>query len=406
MRVTSVSCFFLVALVGCGHVGSSGKPSAPGTPGQNGDFEVVFAKELAGRKGNVVAAWVAYGIAKSATLQGKMKSMTATIPSDYVMELGARKAMVEVWRELQAKAGERDTYLDKLSEVEKAGFLQEYVIFYFASSGWNVPQSALAQVDWNGFVRYAKANLQGHRGETWVEVVKKGAPAQASPPGSSLPRAQDLMPLNVPCAQSLQQIVPALSQWHDIETELPGSALALPADSSRLPTLEWLFSHSGQYPNGVTFVPGNIPQLFFLRGYCSVDTRDMAQAEQSLRKAAALAPLDGRIHLELVTALAAQKKLLDAQAEAELGLQYAVGKCQTGLAWRKRGFVLFELGKLADSYTAYQKSLDYDPSSKMALSELLLLAKEIDRNGMRPPANKPYVPPPASEITTTRCHEE
>ncbi|MGB8294062.1 MAG: hypothetical protein WCG85_01405 [Polyangia bacterium] len=40
------------------------------------------------------------------------------------------------------------------------------------------------------------------------------------------------------------------------------------------------------------------------------------------------------------------------------------------------------------------------------MSELLLLAKEIDRNGMRPPANKTYVPPPASEITTTRCHEE
>ena len=406
MRVTSVSCFFLVALVGCGHVGSSGKPSAPGTPGQNGDFEVILAKELVGRKGSSPGAWLAYGMAKVAILQGKFSGVTASSSSDYGIELAARKTMVDVWREWQAKAGDRDTYLDKLSEVEKAGFLQEYVIFYFARPGWNLPQTVFAQVDWNGFVRYAKTNLQDHRGETWVEVVKKAAPAQASPPGSSLPRAQDLMPLNVPCAQSLQQIVPALSQWHDIETALPGSALALPADSSRLPTLEWLFSHPGQYPNGVSFVPSNIPQLYFLQGYCSVDAHDMAQAEQSLRNAAALAPLDGRIHLELVTALAAQKKLPDAQAEAELGLQYAVGKCQTGLAWRKKGFVLFELGKLADSYTAYQKSLDYDPSSKMALSELLLLTKEIDRQGMRPPASKPYLPPPASEITTTRCHEE
>jgi tetratricopeptide (TPR) repeat protein len=84
-----------------------------------------------------------------------------------------------------------------------------------------------------------------------------------------------------------------------------------------------------------------------------------------------------------------------------------MGKCYRGIAWRKRGFLLFELGKLKEAYAAYQKSLEFDPGSKIAFDEMTLLARELLRTGQITSGEKGrYTPPPAGPQVTTRCTDD
>lgn len=94
-----------------------------------------------------------------------------------------------------------------------------------------------------------------------------------------------------------------------------------------------------------------------------------------------------------------------AMAELDAVLQLPMGKCMQGVAWRKRGFVLFELGNLKEAYQAYQKSLDFDPGNRIAFSELTTLAAEILRTEKLSAAQKrAYAPPVALPgQSTTRC---
>ena len=63
--------------------------------------------------------------------------------------------------------------------------------------------------------------------------------------------------------------------------------------------------------------------------------------------------------------------------ELDASMQLPMGKCMKAVAWRKRGFLLFEQRKLKESFQAYQKSLELDPGNKLAFSELRSLAVEI-----------------------------
>jgi tetratricopeptide (TPR) repeat protein len=195
------------------------------------------------------------------------------------------------------------------------------------------------------------------------------------------------------------------ARWGSIEKQLQATPIVLSTTTSPVPSLRYVTDNKADYPNGVSFVPTRVASLLFYGGYCSIEAGDFPAAEQALRAAARVAPFDAGIHLELAHALVTQKKLADAASEAELGLRFASGKCQTGLAWRKKGFVLFEQGKLVDAYRAYQKSLEFDPASQIALSEMLLLAKTLTGSGGVPSDIKGFVPPP-SQGSTTRCTDE
>jgi tetratricopeptide (TPR) repeat protein len=78
-----------------------------------------------------------------------------------------------------------------------------------------------------------------------------------------------------------------------------------------------------------------------------------------------------------------------------------------GVAWRKRGFLLFEQGKLKESFQAYQKSLEFDPGNKVAFSELRSLAIEIQGHEKLSAGEKhDYSPPPVRPgQLTTHCVE-
>jgi Flp pilus assembly protein TadD len=165
--------------------------------------------------------------------------------------------------------------------------------------------------------------------------------------------------------------------------------------------------HAADYPNGVVWVSPKAYQIAFFTGFCAVDRGDYGGATAPLRSAKALLPLSAEPRLELVQVLAKSKQLDAAMAELDATVQLPMGKCMQGVTWRKRGFVLFELGKLKEAFQAYQKSLEFDPGNPIAYSELRMLAAEILRSEkLSGSERRLYAPPPAQPgQSTTRCTE-
>jgi hypothetical protein len=76
-------------------------------------------------------------------------------------------------------------------------------------------------------------------------------------------------------------------------------------------------------------------------------------------------------------------------------------RCELARAWRRRGYIRFEQRRLDEARIAYQRSLEYDPDSKIARSELDLLRREITDNGGHPD----WYVPPASTTHVTVCSD-
>ncbi len=396
-----------VAILGaCGHNPGSRESARP-VPGDPcaGAATILLSPRLQNRPAPVQAAWVGFALAKRAALRGNGPGVRPSRGDDYASNLVAYRMLLAIWRQRGTEASVRDPNLDTLAEVQRRGYLEEYVLVSYARPGWTVPAAALADMTWKPFLDWAGVHLAGHRPVQLARSCADKPPTAASVPGGDLPDPESLSPARGPCTRDMPGLSAAVARWNRDKARLAGTPLILPTRTSPMPTFHWLFSHVAEYPTGVTFVPPKVATLLFFHGYCSNEARDLPQAERSLREAARLAPFDAGIRLELMQALVGQKKLTQAMAEVDVGLQYAHGKCQLGLAWREKGFILFEQGKLADSYRAYQKSLDYDPGSKVAVSEMLLLAREMSRRPGVPRDFKPYVPPP-SKPTTTRCQDE
>ena len=73
--------------------------------------------------------------------------------------------MLETWdQQRAAHVGARDDYLDALADVREAGFLDEYVVYYFGAGDWNVP----AEVNVKQFNRWQKKHLPNHKASTRI----------------------------------------------------------------------------------------------------------------------------------------------------------------------------------------------------------------------------------------------
>ena len=65
---------------------------------------------------------------------------------------------------VQAPGETEDTYLDRLQSVAAAGYLGEYVAWYYGESSWELPDT----LDLRGFRSWRKKNLRGHRPQTRI----------------------------------------------------------------------------------------------------------------------------------------------------------------------------------------------------------------------------------------------
>lgn len=107
-------------------------------------------------------SWVAYSLMKSACqldIGGDPPSRAST----YGCEFSARTALLDTWEEKKAESPEiENRYLDALSRVRRAGFLDEYTVHYLGRKHWQVP----AEVNLGAFADWRKNHLRRHRPRT------------------------------------------------------------------------------------------------------------------------------------------------------------------------------------------------------------------------------------------------
>jgi len=109
-----------------------------------------------------VNSWVRFSLMRSAcklAVGGEIPSRVST----FDCEVKARSHIVDAWQEERIRNDSvEDAYLDALLEVRHAGFLDEYVVYYFGNPSWDVPD----MLDEAGFRDYRRMHLRGHRPET------------------------------------------------------------------------------------------------------------------------------------------------------------------------------------------------------------------------------------------------
>lgn len=109
----------------------------------------------------VLQSWVTYSLARSACqleVGGEIPSRVST----YGCEFSARSLLIDSWLDKREPPG--DDYLDTLARIREEGFLDEYVVHYFAERDWQIP----AEVDSARFDAWRRQHLRGHRPETRI----------------------------------------------------------------------------------------------------------------------------------------------------------------------------------------------------------------------------------------------
>ncbi len=109
----------------------------------------------------VLQSWVTYSLARS-TCQLQVGGENPARVSTYGCEFSARSLLVDSWSEKRPPEG--DAYLDALARVRDEGFLDEYVVHYFARREWQIP----AEVDSDAFDTWRRQQLRGHRPVTRI----------------------------------------------------------------------------------------------------------------------------------------------------------------------------------------------------------------------------------------------
>ena len=112
----------------------------------------------------VLQSWVAYSLARSAC-QLEVGGDNPARVNTYGCEFTARRLLIDTWdekRALDPSISER--YLDDLSKVRNAGYLDEYVVRYFGKRDWQVP----AEVNVGEFRDWQREYLRGHKPETRI----------------------------------------------------------------------------------------------------------------------------------------------------------------------------------------------------------------------------------------------
>jgi tetratricopeptide (TPR) repeat protein len=353
-----------------------------------------------------LAAWIAYGARRVALYEKRLGTVRNRSADDFALELGARSALADFWAQQRANADKPSVYLDLLVDLRSAGHLDEYVLVHLSRPGWTVPGDALAEIDLAGFLSWSQTRLANHQPITAVAVVPVDGPLTPPVPGGSLPDAASLSPKVVPCASSAARIDAALAAWTKEEAALDGAPLGAFSSAEFARAVDWARGQPQFRTRGVTWVSPAAGDLHFLRGFCAVDRHDYAAATRALTESIRLDPLSPGSRLELAHVMVRDRRFDDADRQIDGVLATNQDRCVLGRAYRQRGYILVERGRLEEAYAAYQKSLDHEPGSQLALREMVFIAGEIQRQG-GPAARafKPYQPPATPNQVVTECED-
>jgi tetratricopeptide (TPR) repeat protein len=398
-RIARSLTITFAALAGCGHttVGPTpaGAPPSPAATSAGGDSQIVVSADVGSPE--LIALWSVYGIALADAAEKLGRA-------DYAGEASARALLADRWKELRAEKQLHDPYLDRLAEVRDAGFIGEYVLAYLAHPGWTVSGDELARLNAAAFKTWAATHLpKDHRALTAATVRLRGRPP-APIPGGHLPTTTEINPAQTPCASLQPAIDRAVADWDREARALPSVALAIELAEQTLPSLERLSREPRARRDGVVFVSPAALEILFDAGFCAVDRSDWPTAEKMLRRAVELSPASANVRGELVQTLIMQKRPDEADSQLEIALGFSDSACQTAMLWRKRAYILFDRGKLVDSYRAYARSLEFDPQSELARTEMNLIVTTLQRAGTYDDkVLAPLIAPANGKMHVTSC---
>jgi len=386
-RIASLPTVALAALAGCAHTAATPTP-APG------DSQIVVSADVGPPE--VLAAWSVYGLALAAGAE-------KTGGDDFASEVTARGLLADSWKQTGASK-HADAYLDLLVAIRDAGFMREYALAYLARPGWTLSGDDVSRLEIDKWVSWSAAHLpQDHRAITPVTVRVHGRPPTPVP-GATLPDPGEIDPAHTPCVNLQPAIDRAVAAWDREERALPRLPLSIPVASQVIPTLAKVSRDPRARRDGVVLVSPMALEMMFDAGFCAVDRGDWAAAEPLLRHAVALSPASSNVRGELVQTLIMEKRPDEADAQLDVALEFADSDCQRAMLWRKRGYILFDRGKLVDSYRAYVRSLDFDPGNELARSEMNLIVATLRRAGSYDEkALAPLVAPATGKMRVTNC---
>ncbi len=373
-----ISIYLLIGFgLGCGHVEPSPQPDDSKT-------RLVVDSDYFETHPESMAAWTLYAMQR--------KAMPGA--GEYEIEVEGRRTMVDYWREEGTSGADR--YLDLMVTVEELGFLEEYVIAAFSRPGWTVPAAAMADLDIPTFFAWAEENLQGHVGEAraFLEHPHREAPGALYPPPETFVDA------NGPRCDKKKQLDAVLDQWEVDRRALIGRLLAVPDGVEFLYYLDEIGTKGDLGRTGATQVPPSLVDLLFIGGYCATERVDLKAAQRYFEDASSLDPFNASVRLELAHVLIQKRKFEPAEEQIEIVLANSQDPCMIARALRKRGFIEFERGELIQAYTTYTESLDHEPGSELARSELSLIYQTMEAQGFEDLPPPEYVPPPSEQMTT------
>lgn len=120
-----------------------------------------LAKRATSDSDPVLQSWVSYSLGRS-VCQLQIGGENPARESSFDCEMTSRRLLLDTWHEKQAENPDlRDAYLDELSSVQNAGFLDEYVVRHFGKRHWELPDD----LDVAAFNKWRRTNLPGHKAQ-------------------------------------------------------------------------------------------------------------------------------------------------------------------------------------------------------------------------------------------------
>lgn len=331
------------------------------------------------------AAWLIYAFDRIATL--REYGSAAACEREYLLEVAGRRKMIDYWVDNGTPGTDR--YLDFLIEIEQLGFLEEYVIAAFGQPGWTVPATSMVDLDVAAFSLWGQQNLKGHSGQTRAQV-EYYCPAVA---GASYPPIESFFGLQGRRCDKSEELEGVLERWYADRKSLTGRPLAASSGMQFLGALDGLGTE-------VTWVPEPVAQLNFLAGFCAIESSDWEAAMRYLEGAVALAPHNYSVRLELVHVSILTREFGAADEQIEFVLANTQDPCLVAQALRKRGFIQFERGELAEAYATYTESLNHEPASQVAQNEIRSIQQIMEVDGFTNLPPPFFVAPPSNQLTT------
>jgi len=112
----------------------------------------------------VLQSWVSYSLTKS-TCQLQIGGANPARASSFDCELTARRLLLETWSDKQGlNPLLADHYLDELTAIQRAGFLEEYVARQFGKPDWQLPDD----LDMRAYHRWLRKNAPHHKAKTRI----------------------------------------------------------------------------------------------------------------------------------------------------------------------------------------------------------------------------------------------